>query len=350
MSAAPPATKPPRRALLLALASGGMLAALPGHARDRKGAGASFAGRADVQAFIDDMAARHGFVASELQEVFRRARLQPEIIALMTPPAEAPVRSWARYRANFVNERRIQGGLEFWARHEAALARAASQYGVPAEIIVAIIGIETVYGRNAGNWRVIDALSTLAFNFPSRAEFFRSELEQFLLFAREGGIDLLGVKGSYAGAIGIPQFMPGSWRRWAVDFDGSGGIDLRASPVDAIGSVANFLVGHGWARGEPVAFPASVQGDGWRALAEAGIKPGLRAAALAPAGVSTAAALPPEAPLAFVELATPGAPSEFRIGLQNFWVITRYNRATFYAISTAELAEAIANQRRNQRP
>ena len=212
---------------------------------------------------------------------------------------------------------------------------------MPEEIIVAIIGVESVYGRNAGNYRVIDALSTLAFDYPPRAEFFRAELESFLLYARDAGIDTLALKGSYAGAIGIPQFMPDSYRRYAVDLDGDGKEDLSGSFADAIGSVANFLKAHGWEAGQPVAYTARVQGDNYRKLIDAGIKPGLRYGDLANFGVSAAGAAAADAPCALIGLTTPDQPSEYLVGFTNFYVLTRYNRSSMYAAVVLELAQAV---------
>jgi len=214
---------------------------------------------------------------------------------------------------------------------------------VPPEIIVAILGVETVYGRNMGGYRVFDALTTLAFDYPRRAEFFRGELENYLLYVRDAGVDALAIRGSYAGAIGIPQFMPGSYRRYALDYDGDGQRDLSASAADAIGSVANFLKEHGWDAGAPIAVPARIVGDTYRQLLDAGIKPVYRAVDLALFGVSGAESLSPETPCALIELETPGQPSEYRIALQNFYVLTRYNRSSFYASAVIELARAIAD-------
>jgi len=203
-------------------------------------ADARYAGREDVRQFIAEMVDRHGFAGKELRKLFSQARFQPTIIKAITPPTEPRAKSWQAYRALFLTPQRIEAGIEFRERHREALSRAVELYGVPEEIIVAIIGVETVYGRNTGNYRVIDALTTLAFDYPPRAEFFRTELENYLLFARDAGIDTLSLRGSYAGAIGIPQFMPGSYRRYAVDLDGDGKQDLSGSFADAIGSVANF--------------------------------------------------------------------------------------------------------------
>ena len=302
--------------------------------------------RKDVAQFIDEMAQKHGFTRKELGRVFGQAQFQPAIIKAMERPAESPLASWQSYRAVFLNAQRIEAGMQFWNRHAEALGRAAKEFGVPGEIIVAIIGVETVYGRNVGAHRVIDALATLAFDYPKRAEFFREELENYLLFTREMRIDPLVVKGSYAGAIGIPQFMPGSYRRFAVDYDGDGRADLATSPADAIGSIGNFLRAHGWARGEPAAFGAQVSGEGWRKLVDAGITPALRAADLPGFGVRLAVSLPSDTLCALIELETQGQPSEFRVTLQNFFVLTRYNRSSFYATAVLDLAAELAQARR----
>ena len=301
--------------------------------------------RDDVQAFVRHMAERHGFVEKELAFLFSRARREPAILAAIAPPKDAVARSWLAYRARFVNEARIAEGAGFWRRNAAALERAAREHGVPEEIIVAIIGVETLYGRQMGGWRVIDALATLAFDYAPRAEYFRGELEQYLLYAREAGIDVFSVRGSYAGAIGIPQFMPGSYRRFAIDFDGDGAIDLRSSAADAIGSVANYLVKHGWQRGERVHLPARLAeasaGDAHRPLLEAGIEPRTPLADIRRYGVETRTDLPLETPVALIELESPGAATEYRLGLRNFFVLTRYNRSVLYASAVFDLAQEV---------
>ncbi|MBL8381490.1 MAG: lytic murein transglycosylase B [Burkholderiales bacterium] len=351
---------PPSVVLVAAVLCGTLAAAAPAAdaaARAKRGTpGAPAAAarddpsrREDVRAFIDEMARRHGFVPGELETLFSRVRLSPAVIDLITPPASPRARSWLAYRARFLDPARVDGGVALWNRFAADLRRAETQYGVPAEIIVAIIGVETVYGRNSGNWRVIDALATLAFDYPKRAPFFRGELENFLLFVREHDLDVFSVRGSYAGAIGIPQFMPSSWRRWAVDFDGDGRVDLRESFVDAIGSVGSFLHAHGWVAGAPVAFPATVAGDDYRELALRDILPSIPIGDLARRGVTSTglerAGLPPDTPAALIDLMTPDRPSEYWIGLTNFYVITRYNRSSFYAMSVFELAQAIRARR-----
>jgi membrane-bound lytic murein transglycosylase B len=313
-----------------------------------------FSQREEVRAFIADMVARHGFVESELHQLFSRARHYPAIIELITPPTDARAKSWHAYRDRFIEPVRIKAGVELWNRYPAELARAQAQYGVPAEIIVAIMGVETVYGRNRGSWRVIDALATIAFDYPKRAAYFRSELENYLLFAREHDIDVFSVRGSYAGAIGIPQFMPSSWRNWAVDFDGDGRIDLRESFADSIGSIASFLKGHGWVAGAPIAFAASVDGAAYREFLARDILPSVPISELARYGVASAGlaqkALPPETRTALIDLMTPDAASEYWLGLANFYVITRYNRSSFYAMSVLGLAEAVRARRDQRQP
>jgi len=331
-----------KRLAALALAAGVIACASPAAAQ---AATTPYAKREDVQAFIRQMVEQHAFIERELSFLFARARREPAILAAIAPPKTAPMRSWQTYRSRFVTEARIAEGVEFWRRNAAALERAAQVHGVPPEIIVAIIGIETVYGRQTGSWRVIDALSTLAFDFPPRAEFFRGELEQYLLMAREQNLDVFSVRGSYAGAIGIPQFMPGSYRRYAVDFDGDGAADLRASESDAIGSVANFLAKHGWRRGERVSLPARVSGDSFRALIDAGIEPVTPLGEVKRYGVEARTDLALETPVALIELESPGAPTEYRLGLRNFYVLTRYNRSALYASVAQDLAQEIKARR-----
>lgn len=305
--------------------------------------------RDDVKAFMAEMARKHNFVESELSFLFARARFYPAIVELITPPVNPRVRSWQAYRSRFLDQVRIEGGVALWRKYEKELARAEQEFGVPAEIIVAIMGVETVYGRNTGSWRVIDALTTLSFDYPKRAEFFRSELENYLLFVREHDIDVFSVRGSYAGAIGIPQFMPGSWRRYAVDYDGNGKINLRESFIDSIGSIGNFLKGHGWVAGGPIAFPARLDGDAWKPLLDKDILPHTLLADLGKFGITSetlvAQRLPADTRFTLVDLVTPDAATEYWIGLQNFYVITRYNRSSFYAMSVMQLADEIKKAR-----
>jgi len=296
--------------------------------------GQGFVERPEVQAFIGEVVERHGFVEGELKKVFSRVqRVEPALQSIV--PVERP--SWDDYRAQFVNEKRVNGGLAFWKANRTVLKRAAQRYGVPAQYIVAIIGVETNYGRNMGRYRVIDALATLAFDYPPRARFFRGELEQYLLLARESRVDVFALQGSYAGAIGIPQFMPGSVRRYAVDFDGDGTIDLRRSSADAIGSVANFLREHGWRAGEPVLLRAKLAPDA-ALFTDGSLRPRYRLGDLVAAGV----ALEPAPSSSDALGALVALEGDYRVGLQNFYVITRYNRSAFYAAAVADLADALA--------
>ena len=289
--------------------------------------------------FARDLETRHGFKADELISQFAQTGPNATVLKLIQPPASPLQRSWERYRPRFLNERRIDGGVSFWQENAGQLAKASALYGVPEEIIVAIIGVETEYGRNTGGFRVFEALSTLAFNYPRRAEFFRTELEQFLLLARENNLDPMAVKGSFAGAIGIPQFMPGSQRRYAVDFDGDQRVDLGNSVDDAIGSVARFLEQHGWQAGQPIAVPAMTAGTPEPELIQAGIRPSLKVADLADKGIR--ANIDPQTTAALIDLVSPGRETEYWLGFDNFYVITRYNRSSFYAMSVFQLAEEI---------
>jgi membrane-bound lytic murein transglycosylase B len=262
---------------------------------DEAGEFANFTQWGEVAGFIDQMVEKHGFDRTMLETTFKKVRYIDTAIQLVKPAPPGRPKNWRAYRARFIEPVRINAGTAFWEEHRDALARAEEQFGVPAEIIVGIIGVETVYGRNTGNFRVLDALTTLAFDYPdtpnraSRKAFFRGEIENTLLLARDTGIDPFSLFGSYAGAVGWPQFMPGSIRKFAVDFDGDGKVDLRTSPVDAIGSVANFLVQHGWKSGEPIAFPATLAaaepGRSWEMFIGQGLEAKFRLDELKAAGV-----------------------------------------------------------------
>jgi membrane-bound lytic murein transglycosylase B len=304
----------------------------------------TFADDPAVIEFAHDLEKRHAFNPTELLDYFSQIKPNNRVLELIKPPASPTQRSWERYRPRFLNERRINGGIRFWQEHRETLARAEQTYGVPAELIVAIIGVETEYGANTGGFRVLEALATLAFNYPRRAEFFRTELEQFLLLARENGQSPLYIKGSFAGAIGIPQFMPGSQRRYAVDFDGDQRVDLSNSFSDAIGSVGRFLEQHGWQAGKAVAIPVKISGSPDATLLEAGVRPSLKAADLAEKGVATN--IDPESMVALIDLVSPNRETEYWLGYENFYVITRYNRSSFYAMSVFQLAEEIRGRMR----
>ena len=305
-------------------------------------AGRPLADRPDVQAFIREMVARHGFNAAQLRTTFARAHAQPSIIAAMSKPAEA--KPWYAYRAIFVNPKRIQGGVEFWRANAAALTEAERIYGVPPEIVVAIIGVETQYGGNMGKYRVLEALATLAFDYPRRAAYFRKELENFLLLARAEGIDPLAPRGSYAGAMGYGQFMPGSFQSFAVDFDGDGHRDLWRNPRDAIGSVANYFKKNGWRGGEPVATPARVEGSRYPALVSRQLgQPKDSVASLRAQGVVPLEPVSGAQSAMLLEFEDRDGP-EYWLGFDNFYVITRYNRSQLYAMAAYQLSQAIGGQ------
>lgn len=299
--------------------------------------------REDVLAFVQEMTKKHGFAAEDLHAVFAGVEFQASVVKAMEPPSSPGVRSWERYRASFVNQRRIDRGLDFMRQYAAELKRAHEQYGVPEHIVAAIIGVETIYGQNTGRYRVIDALTTLAFDYPRRAEYFRGELEQYLLLAREQKIPYDSVLGSYAGAIGLPQFMPTNVRTLAVDFDGDGKVDLRNSVVDAIGSVAHYLSVHGWKSGAPVAsrivFDDEVPAEWLQS-----IQPVMTRDDIRQVGFTTPAPLEHSHSFAVIPLETPEQPPEFWLGFENFYVITRYNRSTFYAMSVLQLAQALSER------
>lgn len=302
-----------------------------------------FSLRPDVQAFVADVALRNGWAEAELLQLFEGVVAQPKVIELIQPARAGFVRSWQAYRERYLDPVRVGRGLAFWDEHAAALARAEAQFGVPAEYVVAIIGVETIYGRYTGNFETLSTLATLAFDYPPRAELFRRELEALLILAREQGRPVTDYRGSYAGALGLPQFLPSSWRSYAVDYDGDGRVDLLASPVDAIGSVANFFAAHGWAGGQAVVARAHVTGEAHRALIEAGIQPRFTAEEFEAHQVRVLDDLP--GPAALIDLETPDAPTEYWLGLQNFYVITRYNRSSFYAMAVHLLAQTLRAHR-----
>ncbi len=309
------------------------------------GAGAGgFVQREDVRAFIEEMHDRHGFDRARLMRLFAQAQPQPRVIQAILPPKDPAVRSWQGYRARFITPSRIEGGLRFWETNREALETAQRTYGVPEEIVVAIIGIETIYGRHMGRFPALATLATLAFDYPPRADLFRRELEALLLLARESHRSPLSFTGSYAGALGIPQFLPSSIRNWAVDFDGDGSVDLAASKPDAIGSVANFLATHGWEAGSPIAAPASASGDRIGELIDAGILPRFTPTEMAAYGVVSAPDAP-QLPCALIDLVTPNAATEYWLGYRNFYVITRYNRSSFYAMTVFLLSRELKLER-----
>jgi membrane-bound lytic murein transglycosylase B len=312
--------------------------AAPACSANPKTAPATFAGNPQVNEFIDEMVRRHDMDRAELQALFDQAEVREDILRAISRPAEA--KPWYEYRPIFLTQSRIQGGVDFWDENADILAKAEQAFGVDAQVIVAIIGVETRYGANAGSYRVIDALSTLAFEYPPRAKFFRSELEQFLLLSEEEQVDRVEAKGSYAGAMGHGQFISSSYRRYAVDFDQDGRRDLWDSRMDIIGSVANYLHTHGWDLGAPVAVGAQVKGNGHEALLEGGLKPRFSLSELRGHGITPDTELPADTKAALVALEQEDGP-EYWLGLNNFYVITRYNRSPLYAMAVYQLSEEI---------
>lgn len=294
--------------------------------------------RPQLEAFIEEMAQKHGHEPAWLRKLLGQAQVRASILRAMATPGTA--RPWHEFRRRNVDPGRIDGGVRFWSENRALLERASREFGVPEEIIVATIGIETMYGRMTGSFRVLDALATLAFDYPPRAEFFRGELEQYLLLARESGLDAAGTRGSFAGAIGIPQFLPSSYRKYAVDFDGDGKRDLVGSVADAIGSVANYYRAFGWRPGASIVVAVDSGEADIGSLLAAGIKPHTRIGELKSRGLIVQEAVDDTAEAALISIETDAGP-RLMLALDNFYVITRYNRSINYAMAVHELALAI---------
>lgn len=306
--------------------------------------GGDFANNPNAQQFIDKMVNKHGFDRQQLQEILSQAKRLDSVLRLMdnqapttsVKPPSGPNGAWLRYRKKFITPDNVQNGVVFWNQYEDALNRAWQVYGVPPEIIVGIIGVETRWGRVMGKTRILDALATLSFNYPRRAEYFSGELETFLLMARDEQDDPLNLKGSFAGAMGYGQFMPSSYKQYAVDFSGDGHINLW-DPVDAIGSVANYFKAHGWVKGDQVAVMANGQAPGL----PNGFKTKYSISQL------TAAGLTPQQPLGNHQQASllrldVGTGYQYWYGLPNFYTITRYNHSTHYAMAVWQLGQAVA--------
>jgi membrane-bound lytic murein transglycosylase B len=289
--------------------------------------------RSDVNSFVSRMESAHGIPAEETRRILSRAEIQPPILEAMERPAEK-VKPWHEYRQIFLTDQRISEGVAFWNNHREKLEGISAETGVPAEIIVGILGVETLYGRVTGRYRVIDALSTLAFEYPPRSAFFTSELEQFLLLSREQGIDPLTATGSYAGAMGGPQFISSSYRAYAVDASGDGRIDLWEDWTDIMGSVANYFTAHGWQSGERIV--ARIPGDIPNSELSDGLSLDRPASRLVDYGV------PPDGgdKVMVFALESEDGP-EYWVGFKNFYVITRYNRSNMYAMAVYELGHAV---------
>lgn len=310
-------------------------------------AAADYLSRADVRSFIDSMRDEYGIDTSDLERILGAVRYQPVVVRLLGPvpsSAPSPARSYERYRSKFLTPELISAGVRFWERHADDLRRAEEEFGVPPEVIVGILGVETNYGANTGSFRAVDALATIAFDGQRRQDFFRDELKELLLLAREKGIDPLGIKGSYAGAVGLPQFMPSSYRKYAVDYDGDGVVDLRGSAADAIGSIANYIKAFGWIPGEPPKAPVRLL-PGSEPDLVSGLERIHDVLEVQGKGVVFSGREPPAGRVSIFELPTPGMSSKFFAGFNNFEVVTRYNRSTFYASAVLELGEAIRKMR-----
>lgn len=315
---------------------------------------------ADFAAYMQQ---RHAWPKDRLEALFSDYQPNAQVIRLMEPAPPTFKRSWRAYQRRFIEPKRVAAGVAFWRDNQAALERASKRFGVPAHVIVGIIGVETIYGRDTGHFRVLEALATLSFDYPRRAAYFAKELEHFLLWTEEQGLNPKTVKGSFAGAIGLPQFMPGSIRRHALDFDGDGSIDLAGSSADAIGSVGSFLKRHGWQsqsrqrmRIELARPKFDEEGrDGLKRILEAGWQPSLLQPEIEQAGLSfpkPGSAQPRESRKqrwAVFELPNADAPSTWIATDHNFWVITRYNQSPFYAMAVIELGEAVREARKRQR-
>ena len=313
-----------------------------------------YLGRNDAMQWADDAASRLDLPVEWVREQLGQARRIPMIEQLVLPAPTPAAKNWATYRKRFIEPRRIEAGVAFWQRHQATLARAEQTYGVPANIIVGILGVETLYGQHMGNFRILDALATLAFDFPQahpraaeRQAFFRSELDHFLRMAQRSGNDATSYRGSYAGAMGLPQFMPSSWSHYAVDFDGDGRIDLFNSPADAIGSVASYFKAFQWRPGMPTYYPVKLtasQAD-MDALLAPDILPTFSTEAFTAKGAQLEGpALQHIGPLALIELRNGDDAPSYVAGTENFYAITRYNWSSYYAMAVIELGQAVAER------
>ncbi len=293
-----------------------------------------------LQSFINDMTTKHQFESDYLIKLFEKTKKHQSILDAISRPAEG--KPWYDYRPIFVTEKRIKGGTEFYKKNSTILQSAFKKYGVPSEIVVSIIGVETRYGGNVGSYPVIDALSTLAFAYPPRSKFFKSELEHFLLMTRDEKIDPLEQVGSYAGAMGMPQFMPSSFREYAIDFDGDGTRNLWTNRHDVIGSVSNYFVRHGWKKDQPIATKVKVYGNRFKKLLSKSMKPQWSPKDLLLHGVALPEGLPKDIKGSFMSFETKDGP-EYWVGWDNFYVITRYNHSILYAMSVFQLSEYIRN-------
>jgi membrane-bound lytic murein transglycosylase B len=301
-----------------------------------------YQGREDVAAFVLRIAAETSYTEQELVDLFTRVEKQEHLFAKLDRPAEKELQ-WYQYRGIFIKDKRIDLGVKFWRENRELLAEVSEKTGVPAEIIVAIIGVETFYGIYRGKDPVFDSLVTLAFDYPRRAKFFTVELEQFLLLAKEQGFDARALRGSYAGAMGMPQFISSSYRNYAIDFDQDGQTNLFDSIPDIVGSVANYFVRHGWQRNGRVARPLQITDGNLADSLEPGVKPNYTWAELKQNGLGSQFTISEETPVALVRLEQKDH-AEYWVGFQNFYVITRYNHSELYAMAVYQLAKLISHE------
>lgn len=295
--------------------------------------------RPEIIAFVNQVASRDGMSKQDLRTLLKAAQPQPKIIELMNRPLEKAV-PWWQYREHFLTAERIDDGVQFWNEHRESLERIAARYQVPPEYIVAILGVETKYGRVLGKYRVLDSLATLAFDYPPRRAYFAGELEQFLMLAKENNLDPLTLVGSYAGAIGAPQFMPSSYRRYAVDADGDERRDLWSDWDDIIASVGNYLREHGWSAGEPVLTEATLEPDPSFQIDPHNLELNETVASLAGRGIKVDLALPADTPALLISAEQRDGPA-YRVGFHNFYVLSRYNASARYVMAVHDLAQAI---------
>jgi membrane-bound lytic murein transglycosylase B len=305
---------------------------------------AEYTDRDSVKSYVDELVTEHDFDRDKLMAMFGAAERKQSILDAISRPAEK-TKAWHEYRDIFLTTQRIEQGVAFWQDNREALERVAEEYGVAPEVVVAIIGVETRYGRNTGSYRVVDALSTLAFDYPPRSDFFRGELTEFLLLAREEGKQPLELKGSYAGAMGYGQFIPSSYRAYAVDFDGDGLRDIWKNPTDAIGSVGNYFKRHGWDAGDGVVVSIDAN-DALDGIANKSLKLKFTIGELKELGVHDTG-LPNDTKVAVFKMEGDEGP-EYYLGLNNFYVITRYNRSRLYALAVHQLSQAIFEQAKSE--
>ena len=322
--------------------------------------GPAYARRDDVMRAVADMAQRRNLDIDWVRQAVGQAHYMPQVVKFIQPPPAGTPKNWRVYRSRFIDPVRIRAGVAFWQANREALERAEKTTGVPAAIIAGVIGVETIYGQHMGTFRVLDALTTLAFDFPvshpraaARSEFFKAELEQYLSLTHRTGIDPLSMRGSFAGAMGMPQFMPSSWVKYAVDFDGDGRIDLFNSPADVIGSVANYFVAFNWQSGMPTHYPVSFEPStlNMEALMAPDILPTFNVPSFVAKGaVLEGAALQHKGPLALVELQNGDAAPSYVAGTENFYAITRYNWSSYYAMAVIELGQEVARAQASTTP